>query len=39
MKIIHTIILSIVLIILTNYQSGAQAPVTDVGAGIQRKAL
>ena len=39
MKTIHTIILSTVLVILSNNPTSAQAPVTDVGAGIQREAL
>jgi hypothetical protein len=39
MKTIHTIILSTVLVILSNNPISAQAPVTDVGAGIQREAL
>jgi hypothetical protein len=39
MKTIHTIILSTVLILTATNQLCAQAPVSDVGAGIQREAL
>jgi len=39
MKTIHAIILSIILLLLANQHLSAQAPVTDVGAGIQREAL